>query len=369
MLTFQHLNKFKPFIKQNKWLLTLPISLLTINWLIGLAHMFYVFNKQNMLGFFFGTDGLSYGQPQISLLKIFSIVISSFPRLNYAYNSAIFHNRLFLLIIIAALILFPAFIKKITPHTEEDNQENLKFMGNILLYSFTSSIVSMTLIAISFFTKIISLFIIFSLIQTIILTVVSIQLFSLFIGFVLFLFKTHLLKEENSYKDIFNKMLRVIKPLFISLLIIGIISSIPTFLKTPHTLAALLKAPYETLASLKNLSAFSNKLWWVNPVLITLTICLPFQFTLTKYPVKEALSQNYLFIKNNIANYSILICAGIILLSLPSLFFLSLESLIKLSFFWKSVTGYLSSILWIIISAIYFFVLYDFFLGTASQEQ
>ena len=198
--------------------------------------------------------------------------------------------------------------------------------------------------------------------------IMSLSLFSLIEGYILFSVKGAFLEEEQNFNLILNRSLSILKPLFLINIIFAVYRYIPSAALFPITLIAFFDIGQEPLlirSILLNLASFFT---YFNALITAFAFCTPFVLIFYNVKVLDAFKLIFKFIRKNLLKYLIFVGIGVFIIFIPSLLHnvlriyihpLKLESII-IEIFVVAIR--------LVLAVIFYIAMFGFFIDTNCKQ-
>ncbi len=358
-------------ISKKRWLLLLPLFITLSAYLLKIPIVLYqrseisALSDANLSQFtnnFFG---------KISLFGSIKTLFQTPNLLDYGYHGSISGSIIFIGFFLICCATFKAESKKLQRYSEDYNFKNVAFLEKNLKYSLIFLIAVLSLTATIYLARERNNELFFLIIVSpamILIGLMSLSLFSLIEGFILFSIRGGFLEEEQNFHILLNRSLSILKPLFLINIIFAVIGYIPSAALFPITLSSFLDISFgqsATRSILLNLSSFFT---YFNATLTAFAFCTPFFLILNNVKVLDAFKLTFKFIKNNLLKYLIFVGLGILILFLPSLLNSVLGIYIHPLKLESIIIEIFVATLRIVLAVIFYIAMFGFFMDMNSRH-
>jgi hypothetical protein len=194
--------------------------------------------------------------------------------------------------------------------------------------------------------------------------IMSLSVFSLIEGLLLFAVKGAISGEHQNFITILNRSFNILKPMFLLNIIIVIIGYLPSVVRFPITVSAFMDAgawQSSMIPLLRNLASF---LTYSNSLLMVFIFCAPFLLVVHHASVKDTFTLQFNIIRNTFLKYLIFVGTGIIILFLPTLIHMVLNTYLHpLELKYIFVEMFFTAVR-IALAVVFYIAMFDFVLDT-----
>ena len=287
--------------------------------------------------------------------------------LDYGFHGAITGNIIFLGFFLICCVTFKAESKRLQRYASEDNLENVAYFEKILKYCLILLIIMAALAAAVFLTGEQANNLLFYILYSssmMLIGIMSLSVFSLVEGVILFAVNGSISGEHQSFTTLLNRSFIILKPLFLLNIIIVVIGYLPSVVRFPITVSSFMGAgsgQSSMIPLLLNLASFFT---YCNSLLMVFIFCAPFLMVVHHATVKDAFTLLFNIIQNNFLKYLIFVGTGIIILFLPTLFHMVLNTYLhplKLEYIF--VEMFFTAVR-IALAVVFYIAMFDFIIDT-----
>ena len=304
-----------------RWLFILPLCLVLSNYVIKIVILLHQKSEIFTYSKTSASDLSTLFWAKVSFASLLRSLFRTPRMLDYGYSGAITGGVLFMGFFIVCAITFKAESRKMRHYASEDNLVNVSLFESILRLSLILLILVAAVSAIALLLGKggwIQPFVLFGPVMVLI-GLLSLSLFSLIEGFILFTVKGVIDNEQLDFKEVLNNSLSILRPLFFLNVLLSIIGTLPSLCLFPYTLDAFLSPGGSASFSMKIFVQLSRFFGYLDSAVATFTVCAPFVVIVYKTGVVETLKRNFRFIGNNFLQYLMFIGTGILMLFIPSI--------------------------------------------------
>ena len=243
--------------------------------------------------------------------------------MDYGFNRAISQNIIFIAFFLICSLTYKGEIKKLKKNSTNKNLVNVTFINRILKVSLLALIGVALLLGIIYLldpSESVQIFCYaFIGISILVLSLLCLSIFSLLEAFILFSVKEAIQPEGLKQKEILNKSLGIIKPLFIINIILYFVGALSSLMMLPTTISQFFELgdaiPYNLIIFLQKASVICS---YFSSFLMVFIFFVPFALINFHTGAFEAFKRTLTFIRNFLVKYLSFVSLGIVILFIPS---------------------------------------------------
>ena len=283
--------------------------------------------------------------------------------LDYGFCGAITGNIVFLGFFLICCVTFKAESRRLKGYATKDNYENVAYFEKMLKYSLILlagvAFLAAAAILSSAHDNNLLFFILYSPAMMLI-GIMSLSLFSLIEGVILFAVKGLISGENQNFNTLVNHSLRILKPLFLLNILFTVMGYIPSVIRFPFTVSAFLESgsgPSSIMLVLLNLASFFT---YFNALATAFIFSAPFILIMHKLNIVDAFKLLFNFIINNFIKYLIFVGTGIFILFLPTFLHIILNTQIHPLSLEYSIVEMVIEVIRICLAVVFYIAMFGF---------